>query len=349
MVWAASHGGGVDVCEARFGEGGLTRADGVVVAVEVGEALEKLRTAAMAVHVAEAADVHEDVEAEALPGGEGAEELVVGAAVLHPEADDLGALGLGEGADGAAELAIGEVAMRVEEAGGELDFEGFVVLEEVDDGGRVDRLVAHELVSSLREVGAACAEIGRGDSVFDEGGGSADGPGVGVGVPGGRGGGVAELVAEGADLGEVTGEEAGDLGFEGAGIDDLPEGGIGGEGEEVAGGIEGSCLEGALVGFGLHGLGAGDRMLQGFEHTGADAVVGGEGLLDGLGVEGRGGFRRGRGEPAGAAEVLVASGALLTVPALLVDQGNGGEEAQRRSMAKGMWARSAMERWPYWK
>ncbi len=46
----------------------------------------------MAVHVAEAADVHEDVEAEAVAGGEAAEKLVVAAAMFGAEGDDLAAL-----------------------------------------------------------------------------------------------------------------------------------------------------------------------------------------------------------------------------------------------------------------
>jgi hypothetical protein len=42
------------------------------------EILHDLDAAAMAVHVAEAADVHENVEAELLARGEGAQQFVVG-------------------------------------------------------------------------------------------------------------------------------------------------------------------------------------------------------------------------------------------------------------------------------
>jgi hypothetical protein len=52
-----------------------------VVAVGGGELLPDLHAAAVAVHVAEAAQVHEDIEAEALPGGEGAQQFVVLAAM----------------------------------------------------------------------------------------------------------------------------------------------------------------------------------------------------------------------------------------------------------------------------
>ena len=79
--------------QAGLGEGGLAGADGLVVAVEVGEGLEELDAAAVAVHVAEAADVHEDVEAEAVASGEGAQQLVVAAAVFGAEPDEFGERG----------------------------------------------------------------------------------------------------------------------------------------------------------------------------------------------------------------------------------------------------------------
>ena len=49
-----------------FGESRLTRAYWFLVAMEVGVGLQKLNASTVAVHVAEAADVHEDVEAEAV-------------------------------------------------------------------------------------------------------------------------------------------------------------------------------------------------------------------------------------------------------------------------------------------
>ena len=79
------HGGGVGVGEAGLGEGGLAGADGFLEAVEAGVGLQELDATAMAVHVAEAADVHEDVEFEGLAGGEGAGEFVVTAAMLGAE------------------------------------------------------------------------------------------------------------------------------------------------------------------------------------------------------------------------------------------------------------------------
>ncbi len=110
--------------------------------------------------------------------------------------------------------------------------------------------------------------------------------GFGVVQAGVRTRGVAEFVAEGADFGEVAGEQAGDLGFEGAGVDDLAERGVGGEGEEVAGDVEGAGLEGAVVGVRLHRVGRGMALGEGVEHVLAEVLVGGEEGLDGGGVGG---------------------------------------------------------------
>ncbi len=54
-----------------------------------GVRLHDLHTAAMAVHVAEAANVHQDVEAEALPGVEGARDFIEAPAMPHAQFDDL--------------------------------------------------------------------------------------------------------------------------------------------------------------------------------------------------------------------------------------------------------------------
>ncbi len=264
---------GVGGGEAGFGEGGLAGGVGRVIAVERGEGLEELGAAAVAVHVAEAADVHEDIELEAGADVEGAEELVVAAAVLGAEGDEFGAAGGGQGGDLFAELAVGVVAVRVEKGCGEFDFGGLVGGDEVDDGGGSDGLAGHEFGGGLREERAGGALVVVRDGVLDEGGGGFDGRGGGVGVPGGGGGGVAEFFAEGADFGEVAGEEAGDLGFEGAGVDDLAERGVGGEGEEVAGDVEGAGLEGAGVGVLLHGVRAGDALGEGGEHVLAEVLV----------------------------------------------------------------------------
>jgi len=135
---------------------------------------------------------------------------------------------------------------------------------------------------------------------------------LGVDLPGGAGGGFAKLEAEVADLSGGVGEQAGDLGFEGACVDDLAERGVGGEGEQVAGYIEGAGFEGALVGIGLEGRRARDTAAQDLKNGGRGALIGVEQIVDGAGVKiGRGGGNCGVGPeigeiPAGFEEVLVS-------------------------------------------
>ena len=154
--------------------------------------------------------------------------------------------------------------------------------------------------------------------------------GASVDVPGGAGGGFAEFCTEVAHFGEGMREQPGDLGFERACVDDLAERGIGGERQQVAGDVEGAGLEGALVGLGLHRLGARDALAQGFVDGSGGALVGGEEILDGVRVEfGGSGIGGEVGKvPAGFLEVLIAGGAFLAVPALFVDQDDGGQQAQ---------------------
>ena len=101
-----------------------------------GEVLDDLRAAAMAVEVAEAADVHENVEAQRGAGMKGAERFVVPAAVLQAELDDFGVRAAGRPATRVAELAVGVAADGIKERRGELDFERFGALDEIDERGR---------------------------------------------------------------------------------------------------------------------------------------------------------------------------------------------------------------------
>ena len=63
-----------------------------VVTVPRGVVLHDLHAAPMAVHVAKAADVHQNVEAEFLPGAVGARDFIVTAAMPQPQVDDFAAL-----------------------------------------------------------------------------------------------------------------------------------------------------------------------------------------------------------------------------------------------------------------
>ena len=137
------------------------------------------------------------------------------------------------------------------------------------------------------EVGSLGRELGVGQ-FGDEGFASA-----GVDVPGGAGGGFAELCSQVAHFGDGVREQTGDLRFERARVDDLAERGIGGQRKQISCHIEGPRLEGAVVGFGLHRLGAGDALAQGFVDSGSGALVGREQVFDGVAVKvGRSGRRR---------------------------------------------------------
>ena len=78
---------------AGFFESGNVAGVRCVVAVECGESLLDLGDAAVAVHVAKSANVHEDVEAEGGAGVEDAESFVVLAAVAQADFDDFGDAG----------------------------------------------------------------------------------------------------------------------------------------------------------------------------------------------------------------------------------------------------------------
>src|SRR5581483_3186731 len=60
-----------------------------IVAVSRGEGLPDLHAAAVAVHVAEASNIHQDIEAELLPGAIGAQYFIVPAAVPQTQIEDL--------------------------------------------------------------------------------------------------------------------------------------------------------------------------------------------------------------------------------------------------------------------
>ena len=97
--------GGVDsgleiAAAVGFGQDVYIRAQvaagGSLIAMESGEGLDDLRAAAMAVHVAEAADVHKNVEAQSGPGVKSAECLVVAATVTQTQLNDFGHARLGQ-------------------------------------------------------------------------------------------------------------------------------------------------------------------------------------------------------------------------------------------------------------
>src|SRR5579883_1576311 len=75
----------VDLSKTGFGQRGLARAARLFVTVRVSPRLDELDAAAMAMHVAKASDVHQDVEAQPMAGREAAQQLIVTAAMLRAE------------------------------------------------------------------------------------------------------------------------------------------------------------------------------------------------------------------------------------------------------------------------
>ena len=87
--------------------------------------------AAMAVHVAEAADVHEDVKAQGGARMEGPQGLVVMAAMEQAELNDFSDARGGKAGDDVAHLAVGMIAGPVDQRGCEFDFQRLGALNQI--------------------------------------------------------------------------------------------------------------------------------------------------------------------------------------------------------------------------
>ena len=169
--------------------------------------------------------------------------------------------------------------------------------------------------------------------------------GAGVQVPGRAGSSFAELFAEEANFSGGVREQAGDLSFERAGADDLPERGVCGEGQQVPGDVEGAGTESALVGLGLEAFGVRDTAAEQIENGGTGALVGREEVLNRAGVEA---FRRCVAGESGKYQPDSRK-FWYRVERSWPSQRDSSTRtmaarSERRSTAKAMWARSAMDR-----
>ena len=97
------------------------------------EVLPNLNAAPVPVHVAEAADVHEDVEAELLAGAEGAQHFIVPTAVTQTQINDFLPDRFSRGLNGHAKLSVGIVGVLVDQSGGQFHFDRFMV-EQINQG-----------------------------------------------------------------------------------------------------------------------------------------------------------------------------------------------------------------------
>ena len=100
-------------------------------------------------HVAKAVQVHQNVEAEALPGSEGARQLVVPAAMAEAELYDLIALRCTERGYAPLDLAIRIKAVLVQQRGGEFHLQRLVIVEQINFGDRFNTLTGHQRVRCL--------------------------------------------------------------------------------------------------------------------------------------------------------------------------------------------------------
>src|ERR1700722_10648924 len=105
-------GVGVGSFELCLGERRLAWAGGLLITVQIGVGLQQLNAAPVPMHIAEPADVHEDVEAEAVSRTEGPQKLIMASAMLRPQSNQLAKLRRGQFSDVAAKLAIGVMAIR---------------------------------------------------------------------------------------------------------------------------------------------------------------------------------------------------------------------------------------------
>jgi hypothetical protein len=87
MVSGVRGGDGLGIrgVQLSFCKGRLAWADRLLVAVKISVGLQELNASTVAMHVAEAADIHEDVKAEAVSCAEGSEKLVVASTVLRAQ------------------------------------------------------------------------------------------------------------------------------------------------------------------------------------------------------------------------------------------------------------------------
>src|SRR5581483_4321621 len=111
---------------------------GDVVTVPGSESLPDLNAAAMTVHIAKSADVHEDVEAELLTSAKWPEDLIVLAAVPKAEFNDLLPSIRARGLHCLADLTVRIITVFVQKRGRQLHFERFGI-EQVNHARPTDR------------------------------------------------------------------------------------------------------------------------------------------------------------------------------------------------------------------
>ena len=132
-----------------------------------GEVLQDLHAAAVAVHVAEGADIHENVEAEFLAAAIGARDFVVASAMTQPQVDDLSALGGSHALNHAANLPIGMVQALIKESCRQLNLERFV-FQQINKRSGIDSSGAEYLGGGSSQLAAALQLVNIGFGVLHQ-------------------------------------------------------------------------------------------------------------------------------------------------------------------------------------
>ena len=130
------------------------------------KALQRLQATAMPVHIAEAADIHQDVEAKRLTRGKATQQLVVAAAMAHAEVDNLSPLRLAQSGDAIPYLPEGIMAGAIEQRGGDLGFERRAALDQVNHRRCVDGSVLHQLARCLLQIAPRLHLVGVAAAYF---------------------------------------------------------------------------------------------------------------------------------------------------------------------------------------
>src|SRR5437764_3434285 len=107
--------------------------------------LNDLHAAAVAMHVAEAAQVHDNIEAQALPGSEGTQHFIMASAMPKAKVDDLAPARLLQRFNFPPQLTIRIQALLVEQCSRQLHFKWFVFVEQINWRYGLNGFTAHQL------------------------------------------------------------------------------------------------------------------------------------------------------------------------------------------------------------
>src|SRR5882724_3727014 len=109
----------LDSCFVALSQSGFHDVRRRVITVVPGETLFNLGAAPVAMHIAEAAYVHQDVKLKLLAGMETAQQLIMRAAVAHTQISDLAALLRRERLYALCNLPVGMMARRIQQRCGD--------------------------------------------------------------------------------------------------------------------------------------------------------------------------------------------------------------------------------------